>query len=464
MTDRIEQARPRRFRPYPEYKDSGVEWLGEVPAHWDIAPVYARYEVALGKMLDAKRVTGKSSGRYVRNVDVQWDVVNVDNLPEMDFPFSERHRYLLRAGDLLVCEGGEVGRTAIWGGELDECFYQKAIHRVRPWAESENPRFFYFLMYALAKGGVFTAGGNPNTIDHLTAVQLRHYRVPFPAKAEQRVIAAFLDRETAKIDALVARKERLIELLQEKRTALITRAVTRGLDPNVPMKDSGVEWLGKIPAQWEPVRLWRLCSTTSGATPTKENPAYWNGEIPWVSPKDMKRRVIATSEDLITQQALHETGIKLIAPQVVLVVVRGMILAHSFPVAVTAAHVTINQDMKALRLIDGVEAFYFAWALDGLARGIVATVVEEAAHGTRAIRMDQWRSLVVPMPPHLEQAAIVSFLDRETTKIDALIAKVRKAIDQLKEFRTALISAAVTGKIDVRATSAEASAGHGGSR
>ena len=250
VTDRIEAAQPRRFRPYPEYRDLGVEWLGEIPSHWDIAPVYARYEVALGKMLDAKRVTGESSGRYVRNVDVQWDVVNVDDLPEMDFPSSERDRYLLRAGDLLVCEGGEVGRTAIWGGELEECFYQKAIHRVRPWTDSENPRFFYFLMYALAKGGVFTAGGNPNTIDHLTAVQLRHYRVPFPATGEQRAIASFLDRETAKIDALVARKERLIALLQEKRTALITRAVTRGLDANVPMKDSGVEWLGEIPAHW----------------------------------------------------------------------------------------------------------------------------------------------------------------------------------------------------------------------
>ena len=450
VTDRGEEARRRRFRAYPEYKDSGVQWLGEIPATWDIAPVYARYEVALGKMLDAKRVTGESSGKYLRNVDVQWDTVNIDGLPEMDFPPSDRNRYLLRRGDLLVCEGGEVGRTAIWGGELEECFYQKAIHRVRPWFVCDVPRFFYFLMYAMAKRGVFTAGGNPNTIDHLTAVQLRRYRVPIPEASDQRAIVAFLDIETAKIDALVARKERLIELLQEKRTALITRAVTRGLDPNVPMKDSGVEWLGGIPVHWQPARLWHLCSSMSGATPTKENPAYWNGDVPWVSPKDMKRRVISTSQDLITLQALEETGIKLITPQVVLVVVRGMILVHSFPVAVTAAPVTINQDMKALRLVDGVDAFYFAWTLDGLARGIIATVVEEAAHGTRAIRMDQWRNLVIPLPPHPEQQAIAAFLDREAARIEALITKVQEAVANLGEFRTALISAAVTGKIDVR--------------
>ena len=211
-------------------KDSGVEWLGEIPAHWHIAPVYARYEVALGKMLDAKGVTGKSSGKYLRNVDVQWDSVNVEDLPEMDFPPSVRNRYLLRPEDLLVCEGGEVGRTAIWGGELDECFYQKAIHRVRPWFDSEIPRFFYFLMYGLAKRGVFTAGGNPNTINHLTAVQLRHYRLPFPATGEQRAIAAFLDRETARIDALIAKIRQAIDHLKEFRSALISAAVTGKID------------------------------------------------------------------------------------------------------------------------------------------------------------------------------------------------------------------------------------------
>ena len=231
-------------------------------------------------------------------------------------------------------------------------------------------------------------------------------------------------------------------------TDRIEDALSRRFRPYAEYRDSGVDWLGEVPAHWEPARLWRLCSATSGATPTKENPAYWNGEVPWVSPKDMKRRVIATSEDLITQQALDETGIKLVTPPVVLVVVRGMILAHSFPVAVTAAPVTINQDMKALRLIDAVDVFYFAWALDGLARGIVATVVEEAAHGTRVIRMDQWRSLVVPLPPHPEQQAIAAFLDRETAKIDALVARKERLIELLQEKRTALITRAVTRGLD----------------
>ena len=226
----IAHAVTRGLDPSVPMVNSGIEWLGEIPSHWDLAPVNARYEVALGKMLDAKRAAGNSPGKYLRNVDVQWDAVKVDNLPEMDFPPFERERYSLRFGDLLVCEGGEVGRTAIWRGELEECFYQKAIHRVRPRVPTEIPRFFYFLMYMLATRGVFNASGNPNTIDHLTAVQLRHYRVPFPPTHEQRTISAYLDRQTAKVDALIAKIHQAIAHLNEHRTALISAAATGKID------------------------------------------------------------------------------------------------------------------------------------------------------------------------------------------------------------------------------------------
>jgi len=229
-TSLITQAVTKGLEPDVPMKDSGVEWLGTIPAHWDLAPVYSRYEVALGKMLDAKRVTRENSGAYLRNVDVQWDRVNVEGLPEMDFAPWERDRYQLRPGDLLVCEGGEVGRTAVWLGAINECFYQKAIHRLRPRSERDIPRFLYYLMYSLAKRGVFVAGGNPNTIDHLTAVKLRRYRLPFAPGAEQCNIVAFLDRETARIDALVAKMRDAIDRLRELRTALISAAVVGKID------------------------------------------------------------------------------------------------------------------------------------------------------------------------------------------------------------------------------------------
>jgi type I restriction enzyme, S subunit len=187
---------------YPEYKESGVEWLGEVPAHWDTPPLYLRYDAVLGKMLDEKRLTRKHLVPYVRNVDVQWDRVNVDELPELDIEPHEFERFTLKPGDLLICEGGEVGRTAVWRGELSQCAFQKAIHRLRPRTADEDVRYFFYCMAFAAATEVFLAHGNPNTIPHLTGEKLRRYRFPTPPIDEQRAIAAFLDRETAKIDAL----------------------------------------------------------------------------------------------------------------------------------------------------------------------------------------------------------------------------------------------------------------------
>jgi len=230
----------------------------------------------------------------------------------------------------------------------------------------------------------------------------------------------------------------------------VGRARPRRFRPYPEYKDSGVEWLGEIPAHWDTPKMWRISRSASGGTPSKDERAYWDGEIPWVSPKDMKRRIIDSSEDRVTERAVAETGIKLIRPPAVLIVVRGMILAHSFPVAITTVPVTINQDMKALIFASGIDPLFMVWVFEGVGKAVLAAIVEEAAHGTRAIRMDEWRSVRVPLPDAAEQRTIAAFLDRETAKIDALVAKVREAIALLKEFRTALISAAVTGKIDVR--------------
>jgi type I restriction enzyme, S subunit len=445
-------ARP--FEPYRRYKDSGVEWLGVIPAHWEMAPVYARYEVALGKMLDAKRITGEFSGRYLRNVDVQWDAVNVEGLPEMDFAPWERDRYLLRPGDLLVCEGGEVGRSGVWRGALGECFYQKAIHRVRPRSRDEEPRFIYYLMHALAKRGVFAAGGNPNTIDHLTAVQLRHYRLSFAPIAEQRAIAAFLDRETTRIDALVAKKERLIELLQEKRATLITRAVTKGLDPGVRMKDSGVEWLGEIPSHWEVKRLQHLTPADRrimygivlpGANVDDGVPIVKGGDVsPGRLQLDRLNRTTREIEAGYVRSRLRGGDL--------VYAIRGSIGEVAMvPYELEGANLT--QDAARVSYTSATHGPWLLYALKSVA---VFAQLEAGALGAtiRGINIRDLKRASIAIPSHGEQRTIAAFLDRETAKLDALIIKVREAIARLKELRTALISAAVTGKIDVRGAGA----------
>ncbi len=432
---RPEVSGPRPFPAYRKYRDCGVEWLCEIPAHWDVKKL-----AWITRCLDGRRVPlnaeqrGEMQGEYpywganaiVDHVDSWLFDEDLVLLGEDGAPFFDRNRpvaFHVR-GKIWVNNHAHVLRSA---SRLDPGFLAQVLNCVD-----------------------YRAFIDGSTRDKLTQGDMNSIPIQYPPLEEQRAIAAFLDRETAKIDALVAKKERLIELLQEKRTALITRAVTMGLDPNVPMKDSGVEWLGEIPAHWNAAKMWRISNATSGGTPAKEERGYWDGDIPWVSPKDMKRRFMDSSEDTLTERALAETGIKLIAPPVVLIVVRGMILAHTFPVAITTVPVTVNQDMKALRFEHAVDPVFIAWLFEGVGKGLLAAVVEEAAHGTRAIRMDQWRSVAAPVPPITEQHAIVTFLDRETARIDALLANIRAAIDRLKELRTALISAAVTGKIDVR--------------
>lgn len=437
----------RRFKLYPTCKDSGIESLGEVPAHW-----VAKKTTWLFKIGSGTTPSSEDPGYY--DGDTPW--ITTSELRESVVMATEKNvtRRALRdysslklhpAGSVAVAMyGATIGRLGILGvpATVNQacCVFSGAreidAHFWFYWLQMRRPH-----LISLGYGG-----GQPNLSQDL----LRSIRVPVPPLVEQRTIAAFLDRETARIDALVATKERLIELLQEQRTALIARAVTKGLDPNVPLKDSGVEWLGEIPEHWDACKMWRISSAISGGTPAKENPEYWDGEIPWVSPKDMKRRFIDYSEDAVSDKALSEAGLKLVPPPAVLIVVRGMILAHSFPVGVTRVPVTINQDMKALRLRRDIEPLFIAWAFEGVGDSLVNAVVEEAAHGTRAIRMDQWRSVTIPVPPQTEQRTIVTLLDRETKWIDSLVTKVGDAIERLQELRTALISAAVTGKIDVR--------------
>jgi type I restriction enzyme S subunit len=212
-------------------KSSGLDWLPVVPASWKTMALRLRYSVELGKMLDAKRITGAFALPYLRNMDVQWDRINTEDLPVMDIPPSEYDRYTVRSGDLLVCEGGEVGRAAFWKGQLDCCGYQKALHRVRCLNSDEDwPRFLYYLLFAAAKLGVFAADGSENTIAHLTAEKLRAHRFAFPPYGEQVAIAESLDSSISALDQRIGQVRREIELISEYRTRLIADVVTGKFD------------------------------------------------------------------------------------------------------------------------------------------------------------------------------------------------------------------------------------------
>jgi type I restriction enzyme S subunit len=272
--------------------------------------------------------------------------------------------------------------------------------------------------------------------------------VPCPDEQTQRATSSFLRSATKDVDNLLEAKQNLLKLLAEKRRTVVAEAVMRGLDRAAPSRPSGIDWLGDVPAHWEIVPLRFLVSISGGGTPDTKKLEFWDGEIPWISAKDMKRDVIADSEDHVSELALSHSALKLIEKDAVLVVVRGMILAHSFPTAINSVTVTINQDMKALRCNDRLKPSFLKIVLEGATK-LLVDQADTSAHGTKKIETSVLGALGIPVPPLDEQDKIVAKTAEERAKIDKLASATERSIALLKERRSALIAAAVTGQIAI---------------
>ena len=209
------------------------------------------------------------------------------------------------------------------------------------------------------------------------------------------------------------------------------------------MSDARTAFGLSLPRHWRTSRLGAVVSVIGGATPSKDEPAYWDGGIPWVSPKDMKVDVLADAEDHVSSLGVERSALRFIQPPAVLIVIRGMILAHTVPVALTAARLTVNQDMKALLPRPCLDARFLAYQMRARSSALLA-MVEEAGHGTRCLRTDLWRKLPVGVPPLDEQRAIADFLDRKTVAIDALIERKEGLARSLEEKRQAILAHTVT--------------------
>ncbi len=217
--------------------------------------------------------------------------------------------------------------------------------------------------------------------------------------------------------------------------------------PYPAYKDSGVEWLGQVPEHWAVSPLKYSVTFRSGGTPSKDNLDFWDGDIPWASAKDLKKEQLEDTQDHLTGLAVTSGAASLVAAGSVLVVVRGMILARTFPVVEAMVPMAINQDLKALQASQALDARFLAYLLRGLANESLRRL-EEAGHGTKALRMELWTSMQLTIPPKEEQRTISAYLDRETARLDALVAKKTRFIELLREKRQALITQAVTRGLD----------------
>jgi type I restriction enzyme S subunit len=432
---------------FPDRRNTRVWGLDSLPSHWQEKPLKRVARINVDKLGDTTDPDYEIEYVDIGNVTLEQGITSTERFRFEAAP--SRARRLVREGDTIV----STVRT-----------YLKAVAKItnRPENLVVSTGFAVLragreldsgYLYRLAQSEAFVERVVAHSVGvsypAINATDIGGFTIPIPPLDEQRAIAAFLDRETAKIDELIAKKRRLIELLQIKRKALIGRTLTKGLDANAPMKPSGVSWLGSIPKHWNVKRVGFMTTSQGGCTPSKENVAFWNGRIPWVTPKDMKVDVISDSIDHVTDEALQNTGLKLLPDPLVLIVVRGMILAHTFPVTLTKAPVTINQDMKALTPNKNLDAEFLSWLLRACSPAFFA-IVEESGHGTRVLRTDLWSKQELPIPPLDEQRLIATHVKRITEQHDSLDLKVQKAIDKLLAYRAGLINAAVTGQIDVR--------------
>ncbi len=434
------------MRRYDSYKDSGVEWIGEIPEGWEVKRL--------------KYVFREHSGNGFPN-DMQGNTdgtipfYKVSDLNGVDTFVSDSNNYvtdedvktkgwnLIPSGTIVTAKIGESLRKNHRKICKLECIIDNNCLGLEP--ISICSKYSYYLLMNVD----FDWFVNPGAVPSISMDKLRNFILPL-STTEQTAIASFLDRKTAEIDQLIANKEKLVALYEEEKTAIINRAVTKGLDPAVKTRPSGVDWLGDIPEQWEVKRLkYVIKSITGGGTPSTGNPLFWNGTIPWVSPKDMKNAEISETEDYVTDLAVANSSTTLVAPNSILVVVRSGILKHTFPVAINRVTVCLNQDMKAIIPADCLDEKFLYWKLKGLSN-IVLTVCNKMGATVDSIEVPDLLSLLVTFPQKAEQTAIVTHIETECARLDAIIARFKKQIELFKEYRTTLISEVVTGKIDVR--------------
>lgn len=444
----------KQYPAYPAYKSTGCDWFPEIPSHWGIDRAKWSISSCQNGVWGAEP-DGDDDLVCIRvaDFDRQSLRVSTEKLTMRSIAEKDRRNRLLSSGDLLLEKSGG-GEQQLVGAvvEFNQTFPAVTSNFIARMVASDgmNSRFLTYLHSHLYSGRVnFRSIKQTTGIQNLDSQAYLDESITYPPLDEQQAIARFLDFKTAQIDALIAKKKSLLDKLSEKRTALINHAVTKGLDPSVPMKDSGVAWLGNVPAHWDAKRLKFVVSTFGGGTPNTSKPEYWNGDIPWVSPKDMKSDFIESTEDNLTEIGVAESATKIVPVDSVLIVVRSGILRHTIPVARNTVEVSLNQDMKALVADERLRPGFIHWFISGLQDGLLPIWSKQGCT-VESIEMDYMSNTVIPLPPVEEQDTILEKILAITTRLDAQVEKVAEVISSLVEYRSSLITHAVTGKIDVR--------------
>ncbi|MGE1158516.1 restriction endonuclease subunit S [Pantoea agglomerans] len=430
-----------KYKAYPEYKDSGIEWLGDIPTHWICTQIKYGYDITLGKMLQKNKSSSKDELKpYLKAQNIQPTGIDLSVVDNMWFSPDEKNKLLLKKNDVLISEGGDVGRSAIWQGQLVECYIQNAINRARA-MNGNSPYFLNYWMVYLKSSDFINTLCNKATIAHYTAEKVESSPLLLPNSDEQLHISLFLDHETAKIDTLIEKQQQLIELLKEKRQAVISHAVTKGLNPDVLMKDSGVEWLGDLPCHWQALptkRLFRLVA----------EPAEINNNYELLS--------VYTAIGVAPRKDLEPKGNKASTTDGYWKVRQGDIIVNKLLAWMGAVGFSNYDGVTSpaydiLRKVKDINPkfYHYLFRLE-----LTQREFKRWSRGIMEMRLrlyfEELGRIIMPVPPRQEQDVIVEEIEKIEHQYSQLENIASHQIDLLQERRTALISAAVTGKIDVR--------------
>ena len=441
------------IRPYPRYRDSGVDWLGETPAHWDVCQARRQCDIVNGGTPNAGEANWDGSMVWLTPDDLgrnsaMWIDAGRRNITESGLRDSSAR--LTPAGSIVLSTRAPIGHLAVTAVPAAT---NQGCRTLVP-SSSLDSRFMYYTL--VSSRPVLQSLGKGSTFMELPKGDLGSHPIPLPPLPEQIAIASFLDRRTVDIDALIERKRLLIERLAEYRTALMTRTVTRGLppeeaeaaglDPNPPMRDSEVEWLGEVPEHWETCPTRRRFDIVNGGTPKSGIAEYWDGSTVWITPDDLGRNGrawISEGRRNITENGVANSGAH-ISPAGSIVLSTRAPIGH---LAILAAPAATNQGCRTLVPSPAMDS-RFAYYSFSASR----PVIQSLGKGSTFMELpaSDLGDHPIPLPPLAEQRAIAECLDRGTAEIDALCGQVETAIERLQEYRTALVTAAVTGKIDVR--------------
>ena len=404
---------------------------------WRWRPLGELFEIGSGKTMSAAARNGADKTPFLRTSNVLWDDIDLSSVDEMSIPEHELPAKLLWPGDLLVCEGGEIGRAAIWGGEVEPMSFQNHVHRLRPIVEKVAPRFYvYFLQSGFTQLGIYEGAGNRTTIPNLSRSRLAGLHVPQPSLAEQHAISSVLSRVR---DAIKV-QDRSVAASQALKRAAMHTLFTRGLRREAQKETE----IGPVPKSWEPKPIHDLCEIWSGGTPRTSIAEYWGGDIPWVSGKDLKTPRLDDAKDHVSVKGV-ESGSRLAPANAVLLLVRGMGLAKDLPVASISRPMAFNQDVKALVSRGHYSGTFLRSAIYSSKERLLGRIVT-SAHGTMTLNLDDVERFKIPVPSDPTEAEeIAHILDAIDRKIDL---HCRKRV-VLEELFGALLHKVMTGELRV---------------